>query len=148
MAEDRREDILARLVEVAQTIVEPNCVFRNQIDIPETRRPAISIFDADEDTDDSCFGRGRPANAPLIVAMSPQILIEAEGKPAVVGALISDLRRRFVKAVLHDAALVGLCKDGDIRYEGMATGFAVGRSMEGECGIHLTFRYVLRPDKL
>lgn len=146
--EDKRELILARLLEVAQTVVEPNCAFRNQLDIPETRRPAIVILDADEQTDDSAFGRKRPCNGPLIVAAAPEIFILAESKPANIGAVLNGLRRRFLKAVLHDESLVALCTDGDIRYEGFTTGLAVGRSMEGECGVNLTFRYTLRPDRL
>jgi len=148
MSEDKREAILARLVEVAKTLTEPDCVFRNQTEIPESKRPAIVILDADETADEAAYGRGRPANAPNVILLQPEIFILLEAAPDKIGTELNGFRNRVLKAVLHDASLLALCKDGDIRYDGFATGLAVGRSMEGEGGIGLTFRYVLRPDKL
>lgn len=143
-----REAILARLAEVAATIVEPNCVFRNQVEIPERRRPAIVILDADEEADQSAYGRGRPASAAAIVDLTPELFLLAEAIPAEIGSVLNGIRDAFLKAVLTDTSLIALCKDGDIRYGGFETGLGAGRSMEGEGKLFLTFRYVLRPAQL
>ena len=149
MSEDTREAILNRLVEVGKDLAGIKTAKRNELDIQESDRPAFVVLDADESTDDSSFNRGRPARAPVIVGMTPEcyLLIE-EVDGANIGTTINDYRRRLIKAVLTDASLVALCKDGDIRFEGFATGLASGRSMEGEAGISFSFHYVLRPDKL
>lgn len=156
MSQDRREDILARLVAVAATLVTEDCAFRNTISVPEKKRPAIVILDGDEIADEADNERKRPPLAPRIVAMTPEVhfLLEgradtaAEGDQVRVGGALNTLRTRFLKAVLTDASLVALCVDGDIRYDGFTTGLGAGRSMEGEAGVGLTFRYLLRPDKL
>jgi hypothetical protein len=70
---DPREQILSRLVALAQTVVNPRHVFRNKLRIADELLPAIAILDGDESPDDSGYGRGRPARAPLVVTMRPEI---------------------------------------------------------------------------
>lgn len=148
MSEDKREAILARLVYVAGSIVDPKFVFRNQVDIPENARPAIVILDGDEDVDESSAGRGRPANGPAIVTMKPEFFLLLEAGAEKVGPALNLYRAKVIKAVTQDNSLIALCLNGDIRYEGFATGLGIGRSMEGESGFGFSFRYILRPDKL
>lgn len=156
MAEDKRELILDRLFTVYQEVAGEKFAFRNRTDVPEKARPAIILLDADETTDESSYGKGRPANGPVIVGLTPETYLLVEGKSdssakadeKKVGAEINALRIKVLKAVLHDASLVALCKDGEIRYDGFSTGLAAGRTMEGEASLSLTFRYVLRPDRL
>jgi hypothetical protein len=145
---DRREEILSRLLEIAKSIVGMDKAFRNRVEIAESARPAIIILDADELADEADVGRGRPPLAPRIVGMTPEIYMLLGETPENVGVALNTLRAAFIKAVLSDSSLVVLCHNGDIRYEGFSTGLAAGRSMEGECGVSFTFRYVLRPDKL
>lgn len=148
MSEDKREAILARLVVLAATIVPEANVYRNQIDIPEKQRPAMVILDGDEEADQSAYGRRRPANGPVIMAMDPEIFLLLGGDSETVGTRLNEYRALVVKAVLEDASLLALSHEGDIRFRGFTTGLAVGRSMEGEAGFGFTFNYVLRPNKL
>ena len=148
MSEDKREAILVRLVEVMKGLVGESNVFRNQIDIPEGTLPVIVIFDADETPDPDSYGRGRPAHGPVRVSMTPEIHMLLNGDSETIGSDINALRARVIKAAVTDASLVALCQNGDIRYEGFATGLAAGRSMQGEAGIVIGFNYILRPDRL
>lgn len=145
---DRRELILARLLEIARGVDGIESAFRNRDEIGEKQRPAIVILDADEAADDGDPG-ARPARSSRRVAMTPEIYIMLGAKPEHIGTSINTLRARLIKAILTDTELsliVG--SNGDIRYEGCATALARGRTMEGEMGVSFSFAYVLRPDEL
>lgn len=146
--EDKREEILARLKIVGQTVVAPDCVFRNQVDIPPDKRPALVILDADETADESAYDRGRPPHGPVKMVMQPEIFLLLEASAERVGGTLNIFRRKLLRMILHDASLIALCNEGDIRYLGMQTGLGVGRSMEGESRFDIEFRYILRPTKL
>lgn len=153
MAEiNRRELILDRLRTLFEGVDGVRAAYRNKIDAPEHLRPAVVILDADEDVDEEIGdGRGRPVGlAPVICSMTPEVYILAgvSSQSENVGSILNALRTRLIRAVANDQTLIDLCKDGDIRYLGFATGLAVGRSMEGEAGISFQFRYMLRPDRL
>jgi hypothetical protein len=145
---DRREMILARLLEIARGVDGIAAAFRNRDEIGEKQRPAIVILDADEAADDADPGL-RPARSPRRVAMTPEIYIMLGAKPEHIGTSINTLRARLIKAILADAELSLITgSNGDIRYEGCATALARGRTMEGEMGVSFSFAYVLRPDEL
>lgn len=145
---DRREMVLARLLEIARGIEGIAAAFRNKDEISEKQRPAIVILDADEAADDA-DPVSRPSRAPRRIAMTPEIYILLGAKPEELGTVINTLRARLVKTILADAQLAGIVEsNGDIRYEGCATALARGRSMEGEMGVSFTFAYVLRPEEL
>ncbi|KLK91421.1 hypothetical protein AA309_20210 [Microvirga vignae] len=156
---DKREQILVRLVEIAEAIPGIKTVERNPGQLDETVLPAIVILDADETADDADPGgpRGRPPFAPRRVGMTPEIYLMAlaptpepgESSSAKLGPLINGMRAQFVKAVLTDASLREIVgTNGDIRYEGCATALARGRSMEAEMGVSFTFSYMLKPSDL
>ena len=148
---DKRESILARLALVLAAVDGIEAVFRNRIEIPENKRPAAVILDADETQADTQIpeGRGRPIGAsPCLMAMTPEIYLLTGDAPASIGTDLNDLRTKVLKAVLQDETLISLCKDGDITYLGFTTGLASGRSMEGEAGISFQFQYVLFPSLL
>jgi hypothetical protein len=145
---DRRELILARLLEIARGIDGIVSAFRNKDEISEKQRPCIVILDADEAADDA-DPTSRPKRSPRRVAMTPEIYILLGSKPEDLGTAINALRARLLSAVLTDDQLIGLVgSNGDIRYEGCATALARGRSMEGEMGVSLSFTYVLRMEEL
>jgi len=145
---DRRELILARLLEIAKGIEGIAAAFRNRDEISEKQRPAIVILDADEASDDA-DPTARPTRSPRRVAMTPEIYILLGSKPEDLGTAINALRARLVTAVLTDSALLSIIgSNGDIRYEGCATALARGRSMEGEMGVSFSFTYVLRPEEM
>jgi hypothetical protein len=145
---DRREMIVARLLEIAKSVEGIITAFRNKDEISEKQRPAIVILDADEAADDA-DPTSRPASSPRRIAMTPEIYILLGAKPEDLGTAINVLRARLVKAVLTDTSLLAILgSNGEARYEGCATALARGRTMEGEMGVSFSFTYVLRPEEL
>lgn len=145
---DKREQLLSRLLVVAQGLPGIAGAFRNKDEISDKARPAIVILDSDEAADDA-DPPNRPSRSPRRVAMTPEIYLLLGAKPENVGTEINAFRARFIKAVLGDAELLAIVgTNGDIRYEGCATSLARGRNMEGEMGISFSFTYVLRPEDL
>ncbi len=145
---DKREDILARLVVVAGTVAGIKTVARNQLDVTDTKLPAIVILDADEAANDDDDPR-RPANAPRLVTMAPELFIQNKGKSEAVGATLNAFRAAFVGAMFRDATLVALTGNSvGIRYEGCTTDLATGRTAVGKMGISMSFTYLLVPDQL
>ena len=147
---DRRERILARLLGIAQAVPGLVATFRNKDEISDRQRPAIVILDADEAADDADpAGLARRPNAPRRIGMTPEIYLMLGAKPEDVGPAINGFRAAFIKAVLVDSELATIVgSNGDIRYEGCATGLSRGRTMEAEMGLSFTFSYILRPDEL
>jgi len=144
---DRREDILARLLEIAKGVRGIKNAYRNKDALSEDKRPAIVILDADE-TADEADPPGRPAHAPRRVNMNPEVYISLAGTPDEVGTELNGFRAAFLKAVFADATLKALTLDREgITYEASATGLARGRKMEGELGISLTFTYLFVPSE-
>jgi hypothetical protein len=146
---DRREDILVRILAIAEATGDYTLVARNKANIPEEQRPACIILDADETADDSDQGRGRPSATVNLIGMSPEIYILLGDLPENVGSEINALRIKLVKAILTDTTLDSIMgRNGGVRYEGCATGLASGRTIEGEMGLSFTFTYVLKPSEL
>ena len=146
---DRREAILARLVEVAAGLDGVATAVRNQDEISERARPAIAVFDADEAADEAAERQDHPGRAPNIVVMTPEVLILLGAAPASVGPALNALRAKLVKAVLTDPQLLALAGvNGRVRYAGCSTHLGHGRSMEGSMGVHFAFAYVLRPEQI
>jgi hypothetical protein len=149
---NRRELILVQLGRVLADVNGIVKVYRNRIDIPEHPRPACVILDADESAEPLIEdGRGRPGLvSPIICTMTPEIYIL--GAAAVVGenigTVLNTLRSQVIKGVLNDQTLIDFTHNGDIQFLGFATGFASGRSMEGEAGLSFQFRYLIQPSKL
>jgi hypothetical protein len=147
---DKREQILVRLLGIAQSLPGIAAAFRNKDEISDRQRPCIVILDADEAADDADpSGLARRPNAPRRIGMTPEIYLMLGAKPEDVGTAINGFRVAFIKAVLTDSALAtNVGSNGDIRYDGCATGLARGRNMEAEMGLSFTFSYILRPDEL
>ena len=146
---DTREDILVRLLTVASGVMGIATAERNAQVAEEWDFPAAIVLDADEQADERASGRGRPANAPNLVAMTPEVYLILAEDAENVGTALNRLRARLIKAVLGDAALLALTADGrGIRYEAAATGLGRGRSMIGEMGVSFTFTYLLKPAEL
>jgi hypothetical protein len=137
---DRREEILNRLEVILPAVPGVVSFFRNEVKAPEGKLPAVILLDGDEMADEAAFGRGRPANAITVMTMMPEIyIIVMEGDD--LGTRLNELRTRVKHAILNDAQLLALAKDGDVRYEGMQTALALGRSMAGEAGLNFSIAY-------
>lgn len=149
---DRRELILTRLFECLQMITGVTTVVRNRGELPEDKRPAITMLDADEEAGPAAIQQGHMAMAPNLVVMRPEIyavLQQREPKNENVGQDLNALRRSILQATINDATLKSLVgSNGLIIYEGCSTDLASGRSMQGQLQIKLAFRYVLNPTDL
>ena len=146
---DRRELILQRLVAIAAAVDGVILAERNNDEMSEHKRPAIAIFDADEEGDEALDRRSHAGEAPALVAMTPGIEIKVGAAPEAVGSELNLLRSRLIKAVLTDMELRELLgSNGRARYLGCTTELGRGRSMEGTMQVHLAFTYVLRPSEL
>lgn len=140
---DRREAIIERLVVVCGSVEGIVSAHRHKVRVAETEKPAVIVYDADEVAEE--VGHSRPPGAPEMVTLSPEIYVILAETPERVGSDLNAIRRRIYRAVKLDSELNALTYggDGDIRYEGCATGLSLGRSMEGEMVIQFLFRYVL-----
>lgn len=151
---DVREAILSRLVEIAKMIdgglSGSISVFRNKAEVSASQRPAIVVLDADEKADDRDRSSRRPANAPRIMVMMPEVSIFVAASAENVGAELNSLRVKLIAAVMRDQTLISLScgSAGDIAYEGCATDFARERTMSGEMVVSFTINYLLRIDDL
>lgn len=145
---DKRELILVRLLAIFAGIDGIEYAARNEDAGDDDRRPAIFMFDADEQADEGDPPARQPMS-PRRIAMSPEVYVIVGGKPEDVGTVVNGYRAAVVKAVLGDSELATLVgPNGHIRYEGAATALGKGRQMIAECTLVFTFHYVLRPDLL
>lgn len=147
---DVREEIIARLLEVAQTV--PGIVYtaRNVHSVDDDKDvelPAAVILDGDENavTDE-------PSRRPIIARrfeMTPLILIVTGAKPEDIGTDLNTLRSAFIKKVINDTTLLGFVDRHGIRYDGMDTPrHENGRMMLGQKVLRFTFTYLLDPNDL
>lgn len=144
---DRHELLCARLHTVLGTVPGFTNNYRNRGDIDETKKPAIAMFDADEMAEEAVFVRGRKLALPNLVGLRPQVFMllrNVEPQNINIGPMLSTHRRNILVAIHSDAELATLVtENGQIRYEGMATDLASGRSMKGEAQLHFAFIYPL-----
>lgn len=143
---DKREQILSRLMTVLSGIEGVVLAQRNSVDVPESKVPALVLLDGDESPlDDSSFGKGRGPRGPILMRMFPEVYALLIEDPADVGPAMNTMRARIIDAICNDEQLASLAHNGDIRYEGMQTALALGRSMTGEAGLTFGIVYAVYP---
>jgi|GEM_PF-2444314 len=149
MAEDVREAILSRLETLLATISGVDDVSRNKNLDDDTSKNRIVILEGDELTnEDEDPGSSKPANAPRVVYMQPQILLAVSDKATDVGSELSALRGQVIQAITADATLSELTHKGRVgRYIGLESDLAFGRMMTAQMALKYRFAYVLRPDQ-
>jgi hypothetical protein len=146
---DRREDILARLVVIGAGVLGIVQCKRNVIDITELKRPAIIIFDGDEEAAEIQFRPGHGGMAPNLVTMTPSMNILLSDISENVGTALNNLRAELIYSVLSDGDLDAICgPNGHVRYTASATGMNAGRKIEGEIGVSFAITYPLIPSEL
>lgn len=150
---DRRELILARLAAILETVPTVKVVVRNRGELPEDKRPAICLLDADETARPSVAqSRGRLIAVPCLVDMIPEIYVVMDAREPPnqnIGEDMNAMRIVIVKTIMGDAELISILgSNGDIRFIGLQTDMASGRSMEGQMHIRMAFTYVLKPSEL
>ena len=145
---DRREAILARMLELAEGVAGVTTAKRNQLAIDDLALPAILIFDGDETAQDSDPGRRLPTT-PRRVDMHPVITILVEATGATVGTTLNGFRAAYLKAMAQDETLVGFTHDRvGFRYEGSTPVVQEGRAVEGAMQLNVSFTYILKPAEL
>lgn len=146
--EDRREAILARLLELAKSIDASFDPRRNETGLPDTSKYVV-LFDGDEHAVGDIPGRRSDAEPPpQIVEMTPEVQFRLAAKAKDVGTALNALRIRLIAAVLKDPVLLALTVKGtSARFAGSATATERGVRMEGGIGVAFTFAYLLRPGR-
>lgn len=147
---DVREAILARLLVLMGGIAGIGEVSRNVLagDDAAGTPKQITVLEGDEIASEY-DPAARPATAPRVVHMHPQILLSNFAGTADVGPGLSAMRAAIVKAIATDATLVGLTLNNrGGRYIGMESDLAFARAMLGQMAMKFEFTYVLRPDQL
>jgi hypothetical protein len=145
---DPREEILARLLEIAGGVDATLNARRNETVLADSALPVVVLLDGEELAADD-DPEGRPASAPRRVTMTPEVQFRLASSAAEVGTRLNELRAKLIKAVLSDAALLALTENGrSARYLGSNMVAERGRSMEGGIGVAFAFRYLMRPGSL
>jgi hypothetical protein len=151
MAEDVREAILVRLKALLAGLGGGIQVVRNEIvdddGGEQGRKQRIVILEGDEATPEK-ESTNMPAHAPRTVYMHPQIMLCNFAGSAAVGAGLSAMRGKVIKAIATDEALIALTikRQGGL-YLGMESDLGFARAMNGEATLKFQFAYLLRPDQ-
>ena len=150
---DVREDILARLLEVVGAIPNIRSAHRNNIDISETRLPAVIVLDGDEESDGASDVSMKQPQRPYNVQMTPGIVVQVQDDNVVLGSIVTTFRRELIKRVLTDTGLNEIAKtgrlgNGAIRYLGCQTDVGWTRTGYAALTAQFMFKYALKPDDL
>jgi len=149
---DRREDILARIRVILETIPglavgaggQVRGVGRNRDDVSLTARPIAILRDGNEERV-PMEGRGPRRSAQQMMLMHPQIFVNAGALTEELGPLMSGFRLAIVNAICDDPTLIDLVGgergNGDITYEGLVFDSTAGEKREGLMDLNFTLRY-------
>jgi hypothetical protein len=139
MSTDRREQICARLLAIADTIAGVKRTARMQEDVTAASGPWIVLWDGDE----SRATENRRDQNPTI-EMNPAIRIVVEAAAKDVGTTLNGIRLAAIKAIVDDATLKAIVgTNGRVSYDGCTTGIEKGAKVEGELWLNFAFQYPL-----
>lgn len=146
---DRREEILARLLDVCGEIEGIKRAWRNKDELNEHERPCIRFWDGDEGQSESVTQNGHRGGGGHVYLMTPVVGIALGAAPEKVGTLLNEMRVKVIKAITTDAALLEACgRNGGIRYLGLNNAIEAGRAAEGEMLLQFAIAYPLIPAEL
>lgn len=155
MTVDPRENILNRLLVIAEAVTGITTTARNRGLLSNDKRPAIVLLDGDESprlSMDTRRLRGRTGQmGPQIVQMKPELyIIPKEPRPTGeeggenIGTTINDIRVRYLKEIWADATLTALLgANGSMVYNGMSTDLKSGSALSGQMRLDFIINYVL-----
>jgi hypothetical protein len=145
---DRREEILAQLLTVLQSLPDFAAVYRNRpMNAQTALRPAVFLFDADEERDPN-QGDVWQSHGITLTRMTPEIVVSLAAAPEDVGTTLNGLRVEIMKAVFSDATLQTLMtENGQIIFEKTKTGMTVASGVEAKMLLSLTFLYPVIPSE-
>jgi hypothetical protein len=141
---DKREAILARMLDVLEGVQSGMVVLRNApLSFPDSR-PAIILYDGDEQAEPRDPNRGGPPSIRR-VRMVPGVVILVSSSAASVGSDMNELRAAVIHAVLTDATLLGYTINGvEVTYEGAEQVLEDGNKVEGAMNLTFAITYTLR----
>lgn len=139
---DRREEILARLLDVMRGVEGVLDVGRNVADVPGLTRPAMFLHDAGEEFFDKPGPNLRRSQIQRM-QLTPGLTINVGAAPANVGTLLNTLRARLVLAVVNDTELsAAVGGNGEILYHGCEKLPATAEAREGRMEVNFVFTYI------
>jgi hypothetical protein len=143
---DRREEILARLAEIAPRIKNISVAQRMTRDVNTEEGPAIILFDGSEQIINDERKDGRVSQ---VFAMRPELLVYLQASAADVGKNLNKIRAAAIDAVVFDEELRSLAGgNGKVRYLGCETSAERGRAVEADMALIFEITYVLQPQLL
>lgn len=144
---DKRELVLARMVQVIKELDMYKEVYRNRDEVADSVKPAIVVIDGPETVVDQPDERGhRPSNATVLVEMTPEVIVLTDTVSTdTIGTDLNKHRAAIVKAIVTDAQLLTIVgANGKIRYQSFEMALAAGRRVEGQAMIRIAFVYPLQ----
>ena len=144
----KREDILARLLTILNTIEVFKLVARNLDEFPERVRPAVILLDGDEEAVAELARPWVKGKAYTVVQMNPLIVISMFGKPQDVGTDLNELMARIVTAVMSDVELTTIVvANSQCGVYYLASDYRLSHSLAMDCDMQMRFgiRYTLLP---
>jgi hypothetical protein len=154
MSTDRREQILARLLEVLEAVPDQlgydvHTTWRNRGEMKGDKRPALVLLDGIE-TVKTSTPPGRVFMSPSVMTMQPQIfvLLKLRNLPTNVGVgeELNTFRVALITAIASDETLAQLCgSNGQVQLINVDTDLQTGNRMEGQMQMDFSFDYVLEP---
>jgi hypothetical protein len=144
----KREDILARLFLILNTVEDLKTVARNLDEFPEAVRPMAILIDGGEEAVPELQRPWVKGKAYTVVQMNPLIVVSIGGKPEDVGPDINELIARIVTAVMTDAELTTIVTaNAQCGVYYLATDDRLNHSLAMDCDMQMRFgiRYTLLP---
>lgn len=144
----RREDILARMLEIIAGIDGVETSARNLDRIVDLRTPYAALFDGDEDVFENIRATGA---APNVVNMTPTIIVSLGDVPENIGTVTNSWLAKVQRAVLLDSDLQDLCgkvPNSGARYVGCLTSLQEGRTAEVNLSVLFSIAYAFQPSTL
>lgn len=145
---DRREQILARIRVIFDSVPGVSSASRNREDVSGGARPALFLNDQDEEEVDLGRRPGR-RNTKTMMSLAPQILLLLGARSDVVGTSVSQFRASVISLIWKDDTLWDLVgQNGDIRYTGCVLDTTAGGTREAQLEVKFEFTYVLDANEL
>lgn len=152
---DKREDILARILDIALSVkaadITIKTAIRNRGWKSNEERPAIILLDGDEENAGGAFtsGRGGYLMRPSIVTMRPELYILLDERRLAndtVGQDLNNYRVLFARALATDTQMVSLLgSNGKVVYNGCVTDLKSGSALTGQMRMDFAFTYLFVP---
>ena len=141
----RHEQIMRRLLAIAETIAEVEQASRNQVLADTSSIKRITVLEGEEIVAEEPFGNRRAGDRQHVM-MIPELLIDCAGTTKEVGSELNVMRDRLIRAILTDTELLGLTVNGrSIRYGGMNSDLAFLALMQGKMSLKFRILYALDP---